>query len=99
MTLFKETFGLFQRILSAFSKNLVSPFKESSHPFQGAFQSLQGLWGPLRGDSQSLQGIFSMRRMWRPPSKGVAKNSSMMPSASLSERKRPGITSTLASLC
>ena len=49
--------------------------------------------------SRYFTGILSIRAWWRPPSKGVLKNSSMMAAAVAVSMKRPGITSTLASLC
>lgn len=50
-------------------------------------------------DDYSVTGIFSTLRWWRPPSNGVEKNLVMISSASWLVTKRPGITSTLASLC
>lgn len=44
-------------------------------------------------------GILSIRLWWRPPSKSVLKNSVMILSAISVSIYRPGITSTLASLC
>ncbi len=46
-----------------------------------------------------LTGILSMRFWWRPPSKSVVKNSFRILSAIAWSMNRPGITSTLASLC
>ena len=44
-------------------------------------------------------GILSTLRWWRPPSNGVLKNSLIIMSASSVLMNRPGMTSTLASLC